>query len=508
MTAATSEPEAEAPLPKLTFVQTIRTFSRGFWMCSLMEVWERLAYYGVRMVMPVYIAQADAPGGLHWSQQDKATIYIIWTLIQSILPMFTGGYSDRYGYKRTIFVTVWMKILGYVLMATQHTFGGFLTGVVFLASGTALFKPGIQGTLGQSTTKVNASVGWGMFYWLVNVGAAMGPWLAGYLKGHGWPWVFYGCAGIISLNFFMLLTYPEVDSGAEKTRGPWQVMKDTMRNFWDARLIAVILILSGFWLMMYQLWDFMPNFYTDWIDSTEFVKSSDWLPKAWISTKDPRGPQLHQEQVLNLNSLLVVAFLVPFSYLVGRMRVLPAMAAGIFISTLGVLALGRTMGMTTLVIGLVLFSLGEMLTGPKKLEYFALIAPPGKKALYLGYINIPTAVGPAIGAQIVGSVYPKTGERAQLALRYLAEKTDFVKGKGAWDGDMATVAQYVGVKRPDALKTMQEVTGLDASGCTRLLWDTYHPYTIWYWFAAIGVASLVAMMIFARMSRRWKDLDV
>src|SRR5262245_6578634 len=207
---------ATSGVEKLSFWQTVRTF----WMCSIMEVWERLAYYGVRMVMPVYIAQADAPGGLHWSQQDKATIYIIWALIQSILPMFTGGYSDRYGYKRTIFITVWMKIIGYLLMATQHTFPGFLFGVIMLATGTALFKPGIQGTLGQSTTKKNSSVGWGMFYWLVNVGAAMGPWLAAYLRGRGWPWVFYGCSAIVSLNFLMLLTYPEVDSGAEKTKGP------------------------------------------------------------------------------------------------------------------------------------------------------------------------------------------------------------------------------------------------------------------------------------------------
>src|SRR4051812_34663719 len=229
--AVTDSPGGEAPKP--SFFTTLRTLPRSFWMCCTMEMWERLAYYGVRMVMPIYIAQADEPGGLHFEQGQKASIYSIWALIQSLLPMVTGGYADRYGYKRTIFLTVWLKIAGYLMMATQRSYWGFLAGVVLLATGTALFKPGVQGSLAQSMDKNNSSVGWGLFYWLVNVGAALGPPLAGYLHGKGWPWVFYGCAAIISLNFLMLFTYPEVDSGADKTADVGKVFRDTIKNIWD-----------------------------------------------------------------------------------------------------------------------------------------------------------------------------------------------------------------------------------------------------------------------------------
>ena len=144
----------------------------------------------------------------------------------------------------------------------------------------------------------------------------------------------------------------------------------------------------------------------------------------------------------------------------------------------------------------------------KKLEYFALIAPPGKKALYLGYVNIPVGIGAAVGAWLAGDIYGRTGEKAMLALRYLAEKTEFVKGKGAWDGNMETVAAYVGVDRVEAFATLSKHLSKNATETTDLLWTTYQPYTIWYLFAAIGFVSLLGLLVFAQASKRWKDLDV
>ena len=83
-----------------------------------------------------------------------------------------------------------MKVAGYMLMATQRTYWGFFIGTMILATGTALFKPGIQGSLAQGLDKTNSSKGWGVFYWLVNVGAMMGPPLAGFLHKLSWGWVF------------------------------------------------------------------------------------------------------------------------------------------------------------------------------------------------------------------------------------------------------------------------------------------------------------------------------
>jgi len=476
-----------------------------------MEMWERLAYYGTRVVLPIYIAQADEPGGLHFTQADKGTIYAWWAIVASGVPMVSGGFADRYGYKKTIAVSATINIMAFVLMANMRSFAGFFAACLLLGLGTALFKPGLQGTLAQSMTKKNSSVGWGLFYWLVNVGAAIGPPFAGFMHLLGWKFVFYGCAGITSLNYLMLLTYPAVESGADKTRNLLKVVKDTFANILDGRLIAVIAIFSGFWMMLYQLWDFMPNFYADWIDSSGLVAKASWLPSSWLQ-ETSRGVQLKQENALNLNAVLIVLFVVPMSFLVRRLRVLSAMTIGIVIATIGTLVYGTSPSVYVLFLGIALFSTGEMLTGPKKTEYFSLIAPKGKKALYLGYVNIPVAIGQALGAKIVGALYGTHGEKATLALRYLAEKTNYVQsqrpGSGPWDGNFEHLAAYVGIDRSKAADTLASVLGTDGHAVNQLLWDTYKPYQVWLPFAAVGLCSLIGMLVFSRMSKRWQEMDV
>ena len=159
-----------SPLPpnpdterKLGFVATLREYPRSFWMGCGVEMWERRAYCGVRTVLPLYIAQADDPGGLHFSQAQKDTLFAVWALVQSIVPMVSGGFADRYGYKRTMATSVTLACSGYILMANLRSYPGFFFGCLVLALGTAIFKPGIQGTLAQSMSKENSSVGWGLF---------------------------------------------------------------------------------------------------------------------------------------------------------------------------------------------------------------------------------------------------------------------------------------------------------------------------------------------------------
>jgi len=499
-------PPPDETEPKLGFFETVKTFPRSFWMGCVIEMWERLAYYGVRVVMPIYIAQADEPGGLHFTQADKGTIYAWWFIVGSGIPVISGGFADRYGYKKTIALSVTSNIIAFSMMANLRSFWGFFSAVMLLALGTALFKPGLQGTLAQSMSKKNSSVGWGLFYWLVNVGAAIGPPFAGFMHLMGWKFVFYGSAAITSLNYLMLFTYPSVESGADKSKNALKVAKDTLVNFFDPKLFAVIAIFSGFWMMLYQLWDFMPNFYADWVDSSGFVAANGWLPRAWVQ-ETARGLQLKQENALNLNAVLIVLFVVPMSFIVRKLPVLRSMTIGILIATIGTLVYGTSPSVYSVFVGILLFSLGEMLTGPKKTEYFALIAPPGKKALYLGYVNIPVAIGPALGAKIVGALYGSTGEKATLALRYLAEKTEH-HGPGAWDGNTDTLAAYVGVERKAAVAELVRVLGQDAHQVNRLLWDTYHPYQVWYPFAIIGFCSLIGMIVFSQVSKRWKDMDV
>ncbi len=513
-----------------------RSFGRTFWALNSIEMFERLAYFGVRVVIPIFIMQADEPGGLHLTAAHKGQIYAWWFVLQSILPMFTGGFADRYGFKRTMAFSIVTNMAGYVLMSLPRELAGalapvfpgaaaatlqyvcFFLAVMVLATGTAFFKPSIQGSLAQNLTKENSSLGWGIFYWVVNIGGLIGPFvsalifpsLAGQRTYRHWQYLFLCSAGFTGCNLLLLLTFRDVPSGADKTGSPLTVFYRTITNIFEPRLITWLLIMSGFWLMMYQLWDLHPNFIVDWVDSSGIVAGLAWLPQGAFDTlvdQTPRGPQIKQQMLLNINAGFIVVFVVFMSYLVRRMRTLSAMLIGMSVATCGILVGGLTSSGWVLAGGIVLFSIGEMLTGPKKNEYLGLIAPPGKKGLYLGYVNIPVGVGGFVGSQLAGYLYGHFGEKAVLAQRYIAEHFSETR-VGPWSGRIGDLEAAVGVPRTEAFARLMELAGLDATLATRLLWNTYHPqYAVWIPFAVIGVVATLALAVFGQMARRWKDMN-
>lgn len=468
----------------------VSSMSRPFWMVNIMEMLERLAYYGVRVVIPIYIAQADEINGLHFTQSDKGTIFFWWAIFQSLTPMLSGGFADRYGYKKTIATSIFIKMLGYILMATQREFWPFLIGCCVLALGTAIFKPGVQGTMCQTLTKKNSSVGWGTFYMVVNVGGFLGPPLAHYLYGFSWPTVFYGCAVIVSLNFLMLLTYKDPAAGGEQKGDPFHVFWITLKNFFNLRLLVFIVIMAGFWLMFMQLFDLLPNFIVDWVNSSKVV-SELHLPAWMLQQNSPRPPQISQEWMININAGLIVFAVVFVSFLVSRMRRVMSIFLGITVASVGLLLAGFSTSGYFCLGGILFFSVGEMLASPKMNEYLGVIAPEGKKGLYMGYANIPQGIGWAVGSWYAGDVYDRLGEKANLAVDYLANHHGMA-----------------GVDRTVAMNKLMEVTGMTAQQATDMLWDAYHPYKLWYRFAAIGLVAAVGMLLYSRWVRKYEAPDV
>jgi len=473
-------PAAAPASPKAGLFAQLARMPRAFWMVNVMEMIERLAYYGVRVVVPIYIAQADEPGGLHFTQVQKAVIYAWWAAVQAGVPVFSGGFADRLGYKKTIAVATCITIAGYILMATQRLYLPFLLGACTVGLGTAFFKPGLQGTLVRTLETGTSSLGWGTFYMVVNIGGFLGPPLAHFLVGISWPTVFFGSAIILSLNFLMLLTYPPVSAGGVQRGGPWEVIKLTFSNLVRPKLISFILIMAGFWLMFMQLFDLLPNFIVDWVDSRAIVQAFH-LPGLFTS-ETPRGTMIAQEWMINANAGLIVLCVVWVSWLARRMKRVQSIFVGICIASVGLLVAGFSMAGWFCILGILCFSLGEMLSSPKMNEYLGVIAPEGQKALYMGYANMPFAIGWVIGSLAGGSLYEKMGEKASLALRHLELNGGVPEG----------------VVRTNAMEALQRATGLDANAATRMLWDTYHPYRVWLPFVALGFAAAVGIWIYSR----------
>ena len=274
---------------QLGLVAAIASLGYVFWVVGAMEMVERLAFYGVRSVATLYGKDPVSKGGLGITPSQMGTIFFWWMLFQTWVPIFTGGISDRYGYKKAIFASTVLKIMGYLTMAAFSSYWGFFCGALQLALGTAIFKPGIQGTLVKCTNRQNSSMAWGIFYQTVNIGAFMGPLLAGYMRKMEWRFVFLSCAAIICLNFLLLLTYrePGIEERVERQRleqeaggkpeglaGFLQMIRGTFGELRKPHLFLFVMIFSGFYFMFYSLFDVLPNYIDDWVDTRDIVISA------------------------------------------------------------------------------------------------------------------------------------------------------------------------------------------------------------------------------------------
>ncbi len=495
--------------PRTPFVEQLRSFGGIYWVANWMELVERFSYYGLRTVVSVYMVLALSEGGPGITHTQKGTIFSIWALVQSFVPIFTGGLADRYGYKTNIGIATVLKIAGYLGMCyaiplaravlpaepaeeplATAIYAFFFAGAMLLALGTAIFKPGVQGLIAHQMPKKSASMGWGIFYQMVNIGGFVGPFLAGYLRVLSWENVFLACAIGVSLNFVPLFFFREpAREGGASAKSFGQVALATVKGLLRPRVFFFTLAFAGFWLMFYQLFDILPNFIDDWIDSRaarDALVGLTW-EQAIPTASDGN---MTQEWMINLNALLISLFAFLVGYLTGRMRALPAIVIGIAISAAAIYALGTTTSGVWILAAIALFSLGELMASPTKLRYFASIAPPGQEGQYMGYVNFTVGIGWSIGSVIAGTWYDEFGDKINLARKYLAEH-----------GDMSARAAEQ-IDRGEVMDLFQRTFHVDAWGARELLWNAYDPYAMWPLFTYIGIASMVLVIGYTLVTRR------
>jgi len=107
----------QPPAPPATgLFEQLRQFPKTFWWANWIEVVERFSYYGLRTVLPIYMVLAYENGGPQLSHEQKGLIFAVWAMVQSFVPIFTGGFADRYGYKLNIAISTVIKIMGYLVM--------------------------------------------------------------------------------------------------------------------------------------------------------------------------------------------------------------------------------------------------------------------------------------------------------------------------------------------------------------------------------------------------------
>ncbi|MDX9723226.1 MAG: MFS transporter [Myxococcota bacterium] len=478
---------------RLGFWQQIAAMSRSFWTANLLDALERWAYYAVRAVLPLYLVDVSS-GGLGLSFTQKGMIFMVWALVQCLVPMFSGGYTERYGYRRSLMLSFAANIAGYLLMAYASSFAEMMLAGVLVGFGTAVFKPPIQGAIARSLSPANSALGFGIFYWIINLGGSLAPFSASWARGDAaqptWTWVFYGAALLTVLNLALSLAlFPEPTHTTQKQgKGAAQVFTETLVVLWqDRALLRFLLVISGFWFMFMQVWDLLPNFLAEWVDTRDVGAAlRAVLGEASGPLLDANGAA-KPEILIGIDGLTIILLALPLSWAFGKRRMMSTLVLGMSIAVSGFVGTGMTPYGWVAAFMVFVFAVGEILCSPKFSEYIGMNAPEERKALYMGYSNIPFAIGWAAGNGISGPLYEHFASRTHFAKAYLLDA-----------GHDAATVEAMSPEHAIELIAQGMHPGANSFDATALLWELNHPWILWLILGSVGLASLLGMHLLSR----------
>ena len=375
------------------------SFSKNYWIVIMMEFFERGSYYGMMSILSVYMTDQ-----LEFSKESVGVIKSTIQPLLYILPILSGAIGERFGYRKTLTFAFIFLGLGYFLTSQTTEYATVFASLIIMAVGAGAFKPMISGTIARETNESNSTLGFGIFYWSINLGAFLFPLiLVPYIKNRfGWEYVMLASAiGTASMLIPTFLVYKEPKK-PENTKTVYEVLKGAIMVLTDVRFIGLIVIYSGFWILYFQMFDSVLWYVQAYVDATSVDNFVNGLFSA-VGISLNWKFDIEHVTVINAGTIILLQILV--SNIVKHTKALPTMIAGIAMGTVGMAILAINTNIWVFILGIVIFSIGEMTAHPKFISYVGLIAPDDKKALYLGYSFLYGVLGSFVGGILGANLY-------------------------------------------------------------------------------------------------------
>ncbi len=379
----------------------LKSFNRTFWMANFFELFERGAYYGMNALLARYLTDKTG-GALGFEEDDVGLLQSVVYAVTYIIPILGGALADRYGYRRMLLFAFSFLSGGYFLTGQVTGYSAVFASLLVMAVGSGLFKPIISGTIARSTNERTSGFGFGLYYWMINLGALIAPGVAGYLKGFSWSYVFTAsslyCAAMLLPTLLVFKDPPK----PENTKRLREVLGGALTVLSDARFMLMIFVYSCFWILYFQNFGSVLWYLRDFIDPTPVNEGvTGFLASMGIDHQF----KLDAEHVTQFNAGTIVVLQVLVTILFKKVKPLPTMVVGVLIGSTGFLFLSLSQNAWVFVAGIVIFTVGEMTAHPKYVSYIGLIAPQDKKAVYMGYAFLYGVVGSLFGSNIGGEMY-------------------------------------------------------------------------------------------------------
>jgi len=470
------------------FIAQVKSYPRTFWTANTLELFERWAYYGIFNLLALYLTNSPETGALGFSQVEKGMIMGIVNAILYFLPVITGSIADKFGYKKVLIIAFVILSTGYYVMGLVTTFTMVFITFFYVAIGAALFKPIVSATIAKTTNESNASLGFGIFYMIINVGGLIGPVLASELRESNWNYIFIMSAGAILVNMAIVLIFfrePERRENRDPLlKSIGEVFRNIFKTLTDIRFTIFLLIIIGSWTVFWQYFYSLPVFIDQWTDTHSMYEFLYKISPGLANAIGTGSGVILAEKFIAMDAFFIVVLQVILSTLISRIRPLHSMIAGILVNTLGLTFAVITRNPFILLFSILAFSLGEMAFSPKILEYIGRIAPHDKSAVYMGTQFLPIAAGNFIGGYISGGVYDRLADKIEMMRKVIP-------------GQLSPSLTSEQVTR-----MAMNVTHLDNKGLTSMLWKEFHPYRFSFVLLGMGLFTVVLLLIYDRYLRK------
>ncbi len=428
--------------------QEIRTgFERPFWVANISEIFERLSYYGAFASLALYLQEK-----LNFSTQQTGTLTGIFGGAVWFLAIFGGAAADRIGFRRALSTAYFILAIAYFLIGSIGApwlapvrslvplglFVGFI--LVLPALGISMVKPCVVGTTARASKENVRSIGYSIYYTLVNVGGAAGPYFASWAHRHlGVENVYRVAAISVFAMFFVVLIFFREPRKAGDTPPPsvaqvWHnfcvvvgkarlvlpvlgialalriaswVHPTFMLPWWVyAILIAVALtgiskfmwflvLFTGYWIVFWQQYIGLPVYIHNFIN-----------PKADV------------ELILVTDGLTVICLTILINYLTRKIPAFQAVIVGTVVTSLAWLVLIAWPTQWGAVASLFVLALGEITQAPRYYEYISRLAPAEEQGTYMGFAFLPIGIGSIIGGWFEGTLMHHFGDVQRQPARF------------------------------------------------------------------------------------------
>ena len=369
------------------------SFKPSFWVANVMELFERLAYYGQQIVFMIYVRNR-----LGFSESEAGQLSGVFGGLLYLLPILGGTLADKWGFKRAFNIAFSILALGYFLIgsvgmtAFSGIYGNFnlfwllMVFLILTALGGSFIKPSVLGTVALASNSESKSLGYAIYYWLVNAGAMIGPTIA-YLvrKEFGNEFVYLvssiSCLAMLLVNIFL---YKNIKAAAgEVTESLWKKIINLFVVLGNFKFMIFLLIYSLYWIIFWQEYIILPYYITDFINKNAPYE----LIQSWAGAG------------------AIILLQIPINRLTKKLSTQRAILTGFAFSSLIWIIIAVYPSIPTIAAGIVAFSIGEMIQAPRYYEYISEIAPPGQQGLFQGYAFLPIAIARFVGDPFGGWLY-------------------------------------------------------------------------------------------------------